>query len=112
MAALANIANCSKPPEIAKTKINPVKQKTDQCGVANFGCTLPRNFGNKPSLDPANKTRGVFKTSVLTAPKHEIAAANNKIVPPIGPIIFSATAANGASLTAPISAPNTPCVTV
>ena len=65
-----------------------------------------------PLLAAANKERGVAITSALTLPKQETAAVRSRIVAPTGPIIFSATAANGASLYAPISVPSTPCVTI
>jgi len=55
-----------------------------------------------PSLAPANSKRGVANISPLFKPKHEIVAANKRIVAPTGPTICSATAASGASFTAEI----------
>lgn len=111
IAALASMANCLNPPATDKMKISAPKQMMAQYGVANFGCSLPRNFGKSPSLAPANNMRGVFNTSALTEPKQDTAAVSSKIVPPTGPTIFSAMAASGASLHAAICEPSIPCVT-
>src|SRR6187551_466475 len=111
MALLARIANCLKPPEMDKIKIIAAYVITAKWGVANLGCTVERNFGNKPSFAPANNNLGVAITSPLTAPKQEMAAVIKSIVAPIGPTISFATAASGAALKFIIDDPSVPCVT-